>query len=79
LICSDIKNLCGYLAKHETFEYRYMQDNALYELLDLDKIFAMLSELDNSVDSEVGASAARGQTPGGSWTFPEDCKEWRIS
>lgn len=78
LTCNSAEVLCTYLAKHETFEYRYMREDARYDLLSLDKIFHMLSDLDIRVDQEIGASISYGRAPGGGWTFPEDGKKWRI-
>jgi len=78
LACSNAKALCTYLVKHETFEFRYMKEDSWYELLPLDTIFDMLSQLDGIVDTEVGASAARGMAAGGSWKFPQDGKYWRV-
>ena len=63
--------------KHKSFEFRYMKKESEYLTADLRMIFSAFSSLNRAVDTAIGASAAKGNPPGGSWRFPTD-GPWRF-
>jgi len=78
LVCPAARSLCGYLEKHSTYEYRYMNQAAAYDLRPLDQIFNDFSDLDIAIDQAVGASESKGVAVGQRWIFPQDAKLWWI-
>lgn len=75
---SSAREIVDYVGPgHENFEYRYMQEGASYEVKPLLWIFDKLSDLDNVVDGEIGASAAHNKRPGGRWTMTDRVLDWR--
>lgn len=65
--------------QHGSFEYRYMKPGSTYYLRNQAEVFAELSNLDEYVDSEIGASISAGKTSTtGGWGVSSDCNGWRI-
>ncbi len=64
--------------KHGSYEFRYLKPESVYPYVDLQRVFAWFSELDNEVDEAVGASASRGKNAGGGWVFPAEFARWRA-
>jgi len=63
---------------HESFEFRYMKSTSTYTARSLNAVFEDFSHLDNFVDTEVGASASKGRSPGGLWKLADEKAEWRL-
>lgn len=66
--------------KHASFEYRYMKPAGLYYFRYQADVFSELNQLDNYVDSAIGASASKGKTPPfDGWVVSDAYNGWRIT
>lgn len=76
--CIEGDSLVEYLKPHETYDYRYLRNDAEYSLQRIDYTFARLSVLDRYVDAITGASAGYGKEIGGGWVMPREFGHWRM-